>query len=77
VSSKGQRVRILKDNGRDNIVGYEGTITCLSPSGFVVELDDDPALYFNMYNAGGMVRPPKNHRVLRFFYPCEVEMLAG
>lgn len=71
----GQRVRVLRDNGRDNIVGFEGTIEMLSPSGVVVVLDNDPALGRNMYNPGGIVRPPSNHRVFRFFYPYEVEVI--
>ena len=75
--TNGQRIRVLKDNGRDGIVGFEGTIRCLSPSGVVIELDSDPALSFNMYMPGGMARTPPNHRVLRFFYPYEVELLAS
>jgi len=73
--SSGQRVRVLKDNGRDGIVGFEGTIRMVSPSGYVVVLDNDPALGRNMYCPGGLARTPTDHHVFRFFYPCEVELL--
>lgn len=75
--SRGQRIKVLRDNGRDCIVGYEGTVVSLAPSGYVVELDNDPALGRNMYNPGGFARTPRNHRVLRFFYPYEVELLRA
>lgn len=71
----GQRIRVLRDNGRDGIVGFEGTIRMLSPSGVVVELDNDPALGRNMYNPGGFARTPREHQVLRFFYPYQVELI--
>jgi hypothetical protein len=73
--SVSKRIRVLKDNGRDGIVGLEGTIRMLSPSGYVVVLDNDPALGRNMYNPGGIARTPADHHVFRFFYPYEVELL--
>jgi len=71
--ARGMRVRVKKDNGRDCVVGFEGTIHQIAPSGLVVQLENDPALGRNMYNPGGFERTPKDHQVFRFFYPNEVE----
>lgn len=71
----GQRVRVLKDNGRDYIVGFEGTIRGVSQSGYIVEVDNDPALGRNLYNPGGFARTPKSFQVLRFFLPCDLELV--
>lgn len=67
------RIRVLKDNGRDNLVGFEGVIDQVTPSGVVVILENDPVSQFRMYNMHGFDKQtvvPK-----RFFYPYEVELL--
>jgi hypothetical protein len=73
--ARGQRIRVKKDNGRDGVVGFEGTVKQIAPSGLVVQLDHDPALGRNMYNPGGFARTPKSHQVFRFFFPYEVELV--
>lgn len=70
--ANGDRVRILRDNGRDGIVGYEGRVVLVVPSGVVVVIENDPALRFRMYNTG-FARPRPIIR--RFFYPGDVEYI--
>jgi len=71
----GQRIRVLGSNGREGILGFEGTITMLSPSGYVVVLDNDPAREFHTTMIGGLARVPPHHIIQRFFYPFQVELI--
>ncbi len=70
---KGQRIRVLRDNGRDGIVGYEGVVDRLTQSGVVVILEDDPALKFRMYMKLGFQKSPTRAPVMRFFQMDELE----
>ena len=71
--AKGMRIRVLKDNGRDNLVGFEGVVDLMTPSGVVVILENDPAEKFRMYNLHGFTR--QTATVRRFFYPYEVKLV--
>lgn len=73
--SAGQRVKIIRDNGRDGIVGFTGTVDFVTPSGAVVILDNDPAKKFRMYMLGGFDPPGKLVVVRRFFYFGNIERL--
>ena len=74
--AKGERVRVIKDNGRDNLVGYEGRVDSTNQSGVVVVLDSDPVLSFRMYTPNGFVRAAPGLIVRRFFYLGEIEKLG-
>ena len=73
----GQRIKVLKDNGRDGIVGFEGEVVQNSPSGVVVTLVNDPAEQFRMYIMGGFPRHRPGVRILRFFQIDEIEPFEG
>lgn len=73
--AKGERIRILEDNGRDGIVGFEGIVDSVTQSGVVVILDNDPATQFRMYNFGGFEKPHPNRIPRRFFQFNAIEKI--
>jgi hypothetical protein len=44
--TRGTRIRVLKDNGKRGLVGYEGVVVHSYQGGVVVKLDNDPMLHF-------------------------------
>ncbi len=44
--ARGTRIRVLKDNGTRGLIGYEGIVVQTYQGGVVVELEDDPLLFF-------------------------------
>ena len=73
--AKGERVRVLRDNGRDGIVGFLGTVDQITQSGVVVVLDADPAMKFRMYTPNGFPRYRPGVVIRRFFLLNDLEKL--
>lgn len=69
----GQRIRVLKDNGRRGLVGLEGSVEQVAVTGLVVKLDADPGNRHRLNMIGGFELPVVP--VLRFFLTHEVESL--
>ena len=74
--ARGERVRVIKDNGRSFLIGYEGRVDSVTQSGVVVILDDDPVLSFRMYTPNGFVRAAPGLVVRRFYQLGEIEKLG-
>ena len=73
--TKGERVLVLKDNGRDNIVGLEGTVDSMTFAGVVVILDDDPATKFRMYMLTGFDKHNPGTIIRRFFMLNDIKKI--
>lgn len=76
----GDRVVVLRDNGRDCLVGHQGVVEQVNQSGVVVVLDNDPAKSFRMYNQFGFDPNPRSARsqnwvIRRFFRLDEVQKI--
>jgi len=71
--SKGERIRVLDDNGRTGLIEYLGTVDSVTQTGVVVILDADPAKIFRMNMMGGFEKPHRNLIVRRFFNFGEIE----
>lgn len=64
---------MLKDNGRDNLVGLEGIVYGLTHHGIIVTLDNDPAVAHRMYVPTGFPKQKDGVPILRFFQLDELE----
>jgi len=71
--AKGERIRVLEDNGKRGLIGLEGVVVQSFPGSVVVELENDPLLRFraNMVHAFA----PPNRIPQRHFRVTEVERL--
>ena len=69
----GTRIRVLEDNGKRGIVGFEGVVKQSFAGSVVVELDDDPMMKFRAEMPGGFVNPTRPP--LRHFRVTEVERI--
>lgn len=72
--SRGERIRVLKDNGRRGLVGLEGKVVQTIPGSVVVELDADPLLLVRANQLGGIARTLQTPR--RHFRVTEVERVS-
>lgn len=68
---RGTRIRVLKDNGRRGLVGYEGIVVQSYQGGVVVELEDDPLIHFRSEMRTGFVTSRTQPQ--RHFRASEVE----
>lgn len=73
--AKGERIRVLKDNGKTGLIDYVGVVDSVTQTGVIVILENDPLLRFRMNQAGGFerARPP----IRRFFNLNEIEKIRG
>ena len=71
--ARGHRIRVLKDNGKRGIVGLEGVVVQSMPGAVIVELDNDPMLFFRANMQSGFANPGKSPR--RHFRVTEVERI--
>jgi hypothetical protein len=69
--TRGTRIRVLKDNGKTGLVGLVGVVVQAHPGSVVVELDNDPMLFFRTQMVSGFADPGKSP--LRHFHASEVE----
>jgi len=55
----------LEDNGRRGLVGLEGKVVSSIPGSVIVELENDPMLFFRatMLVTKNMARPQRHFRV--------------
>ena len=69
--TKGNRVKVIRDNGRTGLIEYHGTVDSVNQLGVIVILDADPALRHRMNMIGGFAlpRPP----IRRFFNFGDIE----
>ena len=71
--ARGERIRVVKDNGTRGLLGLEGVVVQSFPGEVVVELEDDPAIRHRVTMSGGITKrtiPPQ-----RFFRVTEVERM--
>ena len=69
----GTRIRVIEDNGRRRLTGLEGMVVQAGPGYVVVELENDPMLFFRAHMQSGFATPkvpPKRH-----FRVTEVERI--
>lgn len=72
----GERVRIIKGNGRTAAFdGFEGTVDALTQFGVIVIMDSDPANRFRTTMGGGFTPPHPDLVVRRFFNLHELEKI--
>lgn len=60
----GTRIRVIEDLDRKGLKGLEGEVVQTLAGAVVVELDNDPALYFRSQLSGGIAGPsgkPRRH----------------
>lgn len=72
--SRGDRIRLLRDNGRTQIIGFEGTVDQVTQLGAIVILDNDP---FDTFHAASDRYGPINRVTRRFFQFNEIERIEG
>lgn len=71
--TQGTRIRVIEDNNRRRLVGLEGLVVQSGPGYVIVELENDPMLFFRANMLSGFATPevpPKRH-----FRVTEVERI--
>ena len=73
--AKGDRIKVLDDNGRLGLIEYQGMVEAVTQQGAIVILDADPANRFRLNMTAGFTKPHKDLVVRRFFMFKDIEKL--